>query len=193
MNHSATKSTVPAAELQQALLRVLKSLVFRDGPPAALAELPLSQMRCAYVIAEHEGEKMQDLAHRMQVTLPALSQIVDRLVKRGLVERRADPEDRRISRLHPSESMRSLIRSGNDTRQERTQRIIGRMRPQDVESAIAAINRVASAAEEAETLEAHVNTEGDSEPLVELMSQRARAIKQNATAGLSPRAAESGQ
>src|SRR5688500_3918033 len=94
------------SRLQAVLYRLTKALVFAGHPPTALAELPLSQLRCVRVIGEHEGQKMQELAHHLGVTLPALSQIVDRLVRRDMVERHADSEDRRIVRIFLTESAR---------------------------------------------------------------------------------------
>src|SRR5258706_4971828 len=89
-------------EMQKALNRVLKSLVFVGGPPSALAELPVSQLRCWYHIAEHEGLKMQEVSNALGIKLPALSQMVERLVRRELIERQTDPQDRRGVRLRLS-------------------------------------------------------------------------------------------
>src|SRR5579871_6413695 len=105
----AIDSRDPEHELQHALGRVLRSLVFRGDPNSPLVELPMSQLKCLYVIAEQEGQKMIDLAHRMEVKLPALSQIVDRLAKRGLVERHADPQDRRVVRMALTDLARALV------------------------------------------------------------------------------------
>src|SRR5438067_1818622 len=85
--------------VQGALFRVLKALVFRDDPGVVYGEMPLSQLRCLHVIGENEGQKMNELSQRLEVKLPALSQIVDRLVRRGLVQRHPDPLDRRVVRL----------------------------------------------------------------------------------------------
>ena len=42
------------------------------------AELPVSQLRCWYHIAEHEGLKMQEVSNALGIKLPALSQMVER-------------------------------------------------------------------------------------------------------------------
>ena len=99
----------PLDRVQMALFRVLKSLVFRDDPGVAYGEMPLSQLRCLHIISEHEGQKMNELSQRMEVKLPAASQIVDRLVKRGMVERHADSLDRRVVRLELTPQARAKV------------------------------------------------------------------------------------
>src|SRR5687768_5716670 len=69
--------------LQHQLMRVMRTLVFRTQPHPALSDLPIMQVRCLFFIRKEEGQKMHDLAEKLEATLPAMSQIVDRLVKRG--------------------------------------------------------------------------------------------------------------
>ena len=129
-------------------MRLAKTLIFRDQPPAALAELPLSQLRCVRILEEHEGEKMQELAHHLGVTLPAISQIVDRLAARGMAERRADSDDRRIVRLFLTDSARQLLQEGQEERCRRIQRAIALLSAGETESTIIAMERLAQAAED---------------------------------------------
>src|SRR6266516_2205527 len=97
--HNQPDPDSPQGRMQHALFRVLKSLVFRGDPDSPLNELPVLQLRALYVISAHEGERMQQLCTLMETKLPAMSQVVERLVRRGLVDRRADPSDRRAVQL----------------------------------------------------------------------------------------------
>src|SRR5262245_26922130 len=99
----------PLGGLQHALHRVLKSLIFRGEPVPPLNEMPIAQLRCLHVIAYEEGQKMQEVAQKLELKLPAVSQIVERLVKRGMVERRPDPNDRRVVRLALTELARGIL------------------------------------------------------------------------------------
>jgi DNA-binding MarR family transcriptional regulator len=51
-------------------------------------------------VAAAEGQSQQALAERLGVPASRMVALVDRLEEAGLVERRADPEDRRVRGLH---------------------------------------------------------------------------------------------
>ncbi len=71
--------------------------------PARLAawedrELTMSQLRVLFILNGDRGMTAGHLAERLSVRPSTVTGIVDRLVKQELVERRADPDDRRIVR-----------------------------------------------------------------------------------------------
>src|SRR5437667_8264096 len=111
--------------MQAALFRVMKALVFRGPRDSPLNELPLSQLQCLYLIGHEEGLKMMDVSLRLENKLPAVSQIVDRLVRRGLVARVPDPHDRRVVRLYPTEQARAMLDHANGYRQARMKATAG--------------------------------------------------------------------
>src|SRR5947207_3124910 len=120
--HSQPDPESPQRRMQHALFRVLKSLVFRGDPDSPLNELPVLQLRALYTISAHEGERMHQLCSLLETKLPATSQIVERLVRRGLVDRKPDPGDRRAVQLFLTESARVLLARSNDNWQDRMDR-----------------------------------------------------------------------
>lgn len=58
------------------------------------------QWRVLLVLARHPGLNQAELAEQLDVERITACRMVDRLVEAGLVERRADPRDRRVWRLH---------------------------------------------------------------------------------------------
>jgi len=58
------------------------------------------QWRALLNLARQEGQTQAELADRLEVERITLCRMVDRLAEAGLVERRADPKDRRVWRLH---------------------------------------------------------------------------------------------
>ena len=138
-------------EMQRALNRVLKSLVFVGGPPSALAELPVSQLRCWYHIAEHEGLKMQEVSNALGIKLPALSQMVERLVRRDLISRKTDPQDRRVVRLHLTDVTRTMHIEAKAAHTARLAETSSHLSPQTVEQIIDGLNQLADAAEAVES------------------------------------------
>ena len=57
----------------------------------------------------YEGLKQSDLAECLDIQPITLTRLVDRLCDNGLIERRADPNDRRAKRLHLTPAARPLL------------------------------------------------------------------------------------
>jgi len=60
-------------------------------------------------LERHEGLKQSDLAELLDLQPITLTRLVDRLCDNGLIERRADPNDRRAKRLYLTAAARPLL------------------------------------------------------------------------------------
>lgn len=100
----ATPSTPPAAVDSAAeVLDVIPAIMdaLRQAMRRHVGEqLTVPQFRCLNFIAVHPGATVSAVAAFLGVALPTASTLVDRLVRAGAVEPRADPQDRRKSSLH---------------------------------------------------------------------------------------------
>jgi DNA-binding MarR family transcriptional regulator len=77
---------------------------------AELGGITVNQMQALHAIAQRGPVAMGTLAGCLQsASLSSATQLADRLVKLGLVERSADPEDRRVVRLGLSPRGRELL------------------------------------------------------------------------------------
>jgi len=94
----------PSYELVM-LLRAHRNVV-----AAALAEIGLhvGQEMLLLRLWDEDGRSQADLARDMGVEPPTVAKAVARLERTGMVERRADEADRRVSRVWLTESGRSL-------------------------------------------------------------------------------------
>ncbi len=78
----------------------LHALVVRClGPVVVPADLTLRQVQVLALVRSNPDLTGQDLARLLDVTTPTTSGIVERIVSRGWLERRPDPEDRRRTLL----------------------------------------------------------------------------------------------
>lgn len=59
-------------------------------------DLTIAQTKCLFVVGSAETFKMSDIAARLNITLSGATNLVDKLVKMGLLVRKADETDRRI-------------------------------------------------------------------------------------------------
>ncbi len=67
------------------------------------------QWRVLTLLVRHEGLNQGAIADLLEVEPITLCRMVDRLADAGLVERRADPSDRRAWRLHLTDKARPLL------------------------------------------------------------------------------------
>ncbi|MET7339188.1 MarR family transcriptional regulator [Nonomuraea sp. NPDC005650] len=71
--------------------------------------------------------RLTDLTRTEQVSQPATTQLVTRLERDGLVERRPDPSDGRAVLVHITEAGRRIGRSRHDDRTRRLASLIARL------------------------------------------------------------------
>jgi len=64
-------------------------------------------------VAAAEGQSQQALAERLGVPASRMVAMVDHLEEAGLVERRADPEDRRVRGLHLTRKGRGVLQKAS--------------------------------------------------------------------------------
>jgi DNA-binding MarR family transcriptional regulator len=89
--------------IRRALRKPLESEV-------AKGELTMPQTAVMRVVVRNPGIVLRDLSREVSLAHSTVSGIVDRLEKRGLIERRADPQDARTSRIYPTAAVVEFVR-----------------------------------------------------------------------------------
>jgi MarR family transcriptional regulator, organic hydroperoxide resistance regulator len=92
---SAATPAAPARALTQLLSQVEHRISRRVEDILGSGGLTLDQWRVLTLLADGAGHPMSEIATHAMVPAPTLTKIVDRLVDRALVYRRADEVDRR--------------------------------------------------------------------------------------------------
>lgn len=77
--------------------------------------LPLSHFEVLDAVSGAADLRVGDLAQRLRITVGGASKLVDRVEAAGLVERVADPADRRASRLVLTPAGRRVLRAAVTT------------------------------------------------------------------------------
>ena len=97
-------------ELQPRMRRRLTRVIPSDLH-AEMGAWTVQQMQALHVIARRSGVTMGELAGCLEAaSLSSATQMADRLVKLGMVERMSDPVDRRLVRVALSPRGRDLLR-----------------------------------------------------------------------------------
>jgi len=89
--------------------RVSTRLERRLGQGLAAHGLSLSQFDVLATLRHGEGITQRELAERLLVTKGNVVGLIDRVGAAGWVERRPDPEDRRVNRLYLTDAGRKVL------------------------------------------------------------------------------------
>jgi DNA-binding MarR family transcriptional regulator len=127
--------------------RVLVAVAARSLGDVA-EEVTLTQYRTLVVLASRGPQRLAALAEAVDVTPPTATRMCDRLVRRGLVVRRHERDDRRTIRLTLSASGRDLVRAVTERRRAEIARLLQAI-PRSQQSALVdSLQRLTAAAGE---------------------------------------------
>ena len=135
------------ASLGMALFRVMRATVFHSLPAPELEALPMAQLRLLMTLHRLRDATMKDFSEEMQVSQSTVTQLADKLTRRGLAERHADPDDRRIARLRLTETALKIMESGDQERRETLDTICRALPAGRQAEIVASLTALAEAAE----------------------------------------------
>jgi len=99
-----------AAQMDRDLSGIRRALRKPLEAEVSKGDLTVPQRAAMAVIVRHQGISLKDLSREVSLAHSTVSGIVDRLEKRGMLVRRQDPADGRITRIHPSEEVEAFVR-----------------------------------------------------------------------------------
>lgn len=92
-------------------------------------ELTLAQGRCLWAISQRENCTLREVSRHLSVRPSTTSQLVERLVQAGLVQRESDPDDRRAVRLRLSKKGRGVFDRHRAHRRTHLSQFLDRLTP----------------------------------------------------------------
>lgn len=114
--------------LEQFLVRLLNMSESETMDALVEMDLSFSQARTLFVLAQHcEPVAINEVARALRMSLASAGRNVDQLVTQGLVERREDPDDRRVRRIALSESGQALARKHLDAKRQGLRAFVTRL------------------------------------------------------------------
>lgn len=96
-------------------------LIFRNAFKDILRfdKTPISQFEILMIINETGGLKVGELSHKMSITRPNLTPLVDELEAEGYIVRKVDEKDKRITRLFITQSGKEKLSQNLQILEER--------------------------------------------------------------------------
>lgn len=109
-NQAATREESLIARMESDLRAIQRALRKPVEAQVARGALTLPQTAVMHEVIAHNGISLKDLSKQLSLAHSTVSGIVDRLEKRGLIERRPDQMDGRISSLFPTAVVSKFVR-----------------------------------------------------------------------------------
>ncbi len=123
--------------------------------------LSMPQLSTLIRLYYHNASAVSDIGAALCVTNAAASQMVDRLVQLGLIDRSEDRLDRRVKHVELTEKGRQLIQQTMDVRRRWMENLTSRLTPDQQKDIITALTLLTEAArhlEQPEPVIAHHKT-----------------------------------
>jgi DNA-binding MarR family transcriptional regulator len=130
------------------LLRGLAASAFRPilWKRALELELTYAQAQVLFYVQRHPGCPLTAVARAYGVTLPAISQVVDRLGEKRFLVRPEDPRDRRAARLRLTPEGDGLARELEQAQVDGLAGLLGRLSAEERRKLLAGLDALVSAA-----------------------------------------------
>jgi len=129
----AKKEATTKQEILTLSERIFSSIPVLIPPEWFTSDLTVAQLRILLLLHMHGSARMGAIASGLDITLPTATGIVDNLVKKGLVSRDTDTQDRRlvICKLSPSGQM--LINMVWVLGQSQMEKLLDGLTPEELE------------------------------------------------------------
>jgi len=142
---SMPETSTDTTQIAELLPEVMRRLGGGRSIPAGIRELTFAQARALRVVAADQGCTMGALARSLHVTLGAATGLVDRLIQHRLVQREADPRDRRIVRVRLTRSGRRAHEAVVEGARQRLAAALAKLSPEQREQVAEALRMLKEA------------------------------------------------
>ncbi|MEZ0350930.1 MarR family winged helix-turn-helix transcriptional regulator [Mycobacterium sp. pR1184] len=116
-----------AEAVRQAALLAMRHFLNRD-------ELSVSAMEVLHTLSVDGPTRLTTLSEAIHISQPAMTQLIQRLGRRNLVARLADPEDGRATIVNLTESARNLLRRLRNDDNEKLGALLATLSERDQEA-----------------------------------------------------------
>jgi DNA-binding MarR family transcriptional regulator len=130
-----------------------------DLDDATVGELTVAQIRVLFRLRNRGPITSGQLAAGLGVTLPTVTSVIDRLVARGLAERRDDPSDRRRVIVAITPGGQTVVEGIQQGRRARLQRAVDSIDAAALASLVAGLEALGTVCDALDKAESHDSAE----------------------------------
>jgi DNA-binding MarR family transcriptional regulator len=129
--------------------RIFKAVAARGPMPWVGLNLTREQLRIVFLIYHHEKLSPGEAADALGVSKANVTGVINRLVVRGFVSRRENPDDRRSHILSLTEKGRNQVERLQELHTEKMAGVLGKMEDEAIEGLLKGLTALLKALEEA--------------------------------------------
>jgi len=138
MDETTRKLVKSLKEMTQLIRKRKPSMQFDD----TVKQLSLAQAEVLIYLCKHEKVKMSDIAKDANVKLPTMTEIVDNLVKKGILKRERDEIDRRNVWISVSDNIKNKTKKIIQSHDRYIEKILSALTMEEKKQAINIINKI---------------------------------------------------
>lgn len=131
-------------EIVAALRRIIRAVDLHSRKLYEEYGLTGPQLAVLYHVHRLQGAPASALARAVHLSRPTVTGILDRLSRRGLVERRPDPRDGRSHRVHVTEAGRDMLANAPSLLQHRFRRELAALEDWEQSMILSSLQRMAA-------------------------------------------------
>jgi len=128
-----------------------KSLSERLVAELTHEEITLPQLQAMRYIWLHKNATVGEVAEGLDISYPSATNMLNRLVRKGLVTRHGNPADRRFVEVQLTEKGERLTRQVEEERAARLKQVLDEMHPEDKQALVDGLRAFVIAAVEHDT------------------------------------------
>lgn len=112
---------------------IMRGFLEHQTDEVAKGTISMPQYLVLHQVFSNGEQKMTALAREMSVSLPAMTGLVTRLHKLGMVKRTSGIEDRRIIHIGLTTKGKNVIKKVRQQREKRISKVFGKLEPRERE------------------------------------------------------------
>lgn len=123
-------------------------ILFRKGLANDAHVLPHAQADAMFCVFDSGSITVSELAHQLQVTPGAATQLADSLTRSGYIERETDGSDRRVTRITLSEKGKQALQEAKKLKLAKLQEVLAPLSDAEVQTLAALLKKVSKSIHE---------------------------------------------
>lgn len=147
----ASPALAPAGSIVDQILDQLEPLITRQRRAVAregcLRQISSTQLHVLFLLISDGPMPMSQLADLLDVSLPTVTGIVERMVEKDLVERLRDDADRRLVKVGATPAGRQTVEEIDLVRRRELGRLLNLLTPEQQQHALTTFSDLRAAAE----------------------------------------------
>lgn len=124
------------------LPQLIRGITRHEHNHLSRGKITLPQLWALEFLAQHGGSPMHALAGALNISRPAATGLISRLIAQGLAARLHDTQDRRIVRVSVTPKGRRILQNIWDQKRRAIAQVFGKLPPKDRAQYLSILDRV---------------------------------------------------